>query len=223
MEESVRDHTESRQPATVSQADATVHITTRSPAPSSDIAANIVTSKHQGSCFCQQNFTLASEVKLPAFAHPLHTADASQSPAAAAVEVAADNTDIDLQHMSTSDLQDLFQGWNSLSSQDVVGTTAASDGPALAGRAQQQESGIVIDDAETMFHFADQASTGVSMSHCTAVPDIACNSSSLFEPPDLMDTSTGCSEHEASLCCHLDCVCCQICCCKCTMLTYKVS
>lgn len=196
---------ESWLPAPASQADATVHITTWSPVPSSDTAAQVVTTKQQGSCSHQQNFTLVPDLKLPALAHPLQTADASQSHAA--VEAAADIPDADLQHMNTSDLQEFCQGWNSLSAQDVIGITTVSDGPALAqtssGCAQQRECGIVIDDAETMFHIADQASTGVSMPHGTAAYDIACDSSILVEPPDLMETSVGYSEHEASLCCQL--------------------
>ena len=207
---------DSRQPAAASQADATVHVTTWSPAPSPDTAAHVVTAKHQDSCAFQQNFTLGPELKLPALAHPLHSKDAKQSPAA--VEAPANTSDADLQHINTSDLQDLLQGWNSLASQDTIGIAAPSDAPALAhtrsGSAQQHESGIVIDDAETMLHFAEQASTGVSMPHCTAAFDTAHDTSNLLEFSDFMETSTGCGEHEASLCCHLDCICSQDSCCK---------
>lgn len=218
MEESVRNHMESRQSAAASRADATVHVTTWSPAPSPDTAAQLGTAKQQRSCSSQQDFTWAPELKLPA----PQTANASH----AAVEVAADNPVADLQHMSTSDLQDFCLGQNSLSAQDVIRITAVSDGPALtqisSGYAQQLDSGIATDDAETMLHNADQVSTGVSMPHGTAALDITCDSSILYESPDLMETSIGYGEHEASLCCHLDSICCNTNCCKNKLLTYKL-
>lgn len=200
MDKPATSYAESRQLALASQVDATVHITTRSPPPSSDTAASVVTAKQYGSSSCQQSFVLPEELKLPALIHPLHTAGASQ------IAEAADNPDADLQHMNFSALQDLFQGLNSLTAQDFGSIEAANDGPALAqtssGSALQQESGIVIDDAETMFYIADQASTGVSMPNDTAAYSNVYDSSILLDAPDLMETSVGCGEREASLCCH---------------------
>lgn len=193
MDKPITSDMESRQSAMASQADATVLITTRPQAPA-------FTAKYQGSSSCQQNFVLSEELKLPPLTHPSHTADASQAEA-------EDNADADLQHVNTSDLQDYFQGWNSLTAQDVGGIAAANDGPALvqtsSDTALQQESGIVIDDVETLFYNADQAITGVSIPTDTAAFSNARASSTLFDAPDVMEASVGCSKREASLCCHL--------------------
>lgn len=197
MEEPGISSAHSRQPAFPSQADATVHITTRSPAPVSEAAAKVDTAKYHGSCAHQQSSSLGlEELKLPAVVYLSHTADASQH---AAVELAADSQDADLQHTSN------MQEYDSLSAQDDMGIAAASDGPAFAQTssdgAQQQESSIVIDNVETMAYIAEQTGTGVSMPPDTAFSIALESNATLFDPPDLMETSYGFGEHEASLCC----------------------
>lgn len=193
---------ESRQPATASQTDATVHITTRSPAPVSNAAAQVVTAKYQDSWSHQHSSNLVpKDLKLPAVIKFLPIADASQS---AAVDVAADNRGADLQNINNSSSLEPFQQYNSLSAQDDIGIAAASDGPALtqtsSDRAQQLESSIVIDDVETMSYDAEQAGTGVSMPPGTTFGN-AMEGSILSDPPDVMQTSYAYGEHEASLCC----------------------
>ena len=211
MDAPVSSPMDGRCPATISHSDATVLVTTRSAAPLSNTAAQLITATYQGSSSRQPKLTSVLEkLMLPELAPPLHIAGESQD--TAAVEADADTLNADLQHMSTSDWQDLGQIYDSLSAQDVMADIAdAQDVPALAqpssGSTWQQQCGTVIEGAEAMLDIADHASTGVhGVPHGTAAIDsgyIAPGNSISLDPPVFMETSLGWREDEASLCCHL--------------------